>query len=273
MVVVSETDDLYLMPVSLKKISRRKFILTALLATPFAATADAEFIEPKWVKTRNVRIGDGKTGCRFVQFSDVHHKGDRAYLQSVVDKINSLAPDFVCFTGDIMEEKKFLPEALELFSGIKSPLFGVPGNHDYWSGVPFTLMQKSFAATGGAWLLNQHRVIAGGKINLIGAACHVPGAIPSPTPGMKNILLMHYPAWAKKLGDRKYDLILAGHSHGGQVRIPFYGAPIVPFNVDEYDMGLFQTPGGPLYVNPGIGYIFDYNFRFNCRPEITVFEV
>jgi len=84
---------------------------------------------------------------------------------------------------------------------------------------------------------------------------------------------MHYPAHAKKLGDQKFDLLLAGHSHGGQVRIPFYGAPIIPYGCDEYDLGLFQTPAGPLYVNPGIGYIFNYDFRFNCRPEITVIEV
>jgi predicted MPP superfamily phosphohydrolase len=262
------------MPVPLKKISRRKFVLTALLAAPCAAMADAKLIEPTWLKVRNVRIGDGKTGCRFAQFSDVHHKGDVAYLQSVVDTINSLRPDFVCFTGDIMEDAKFLPSALEIFSGIRSPLFGVPGNHDYWSFTPFTPMQQCFAATGGAWLMDQQKVIAGGKINLIGAAGLFKSNVPPPVnSGAKNILLMHYPAWAKQLGDRKYDLILAGHSHGGQVRIPFFGAPIVPFNVDEYDMGLFQTPAGPLYVNPGIGYIGDAKIRFNCRPEITVFEM
>jgi predicted MPP superfamily phosphohydrolase len=90
---------------------------------------------------------------------------------------------------------------------------------------------------------------------------------------MTNLLLMHYPAWAKKLGSQKFDLMLAGHSHGGQVRIPFYGALFVPFAVDEYDLGLFQTAAGPLYVNAGIGYVYHYNFRFNCRPEITVIEI
>jgi hypothetical protein len=88
---------------------------------------------------------------------------------------------------------------------------------------------------------------------------------------MKNILLIHYPAWAKEFKE-KFDLILAGHSHGGQVRLPFYGALIVPFSVDEYDLGLFQTKAGPLYVNAGIGW-FPYPIRFNCRPEITVVEI
>jgi len=48
---------------------------------------------------------------------------------------------------------------------------------------------------------------------------------------------------------------------------------VLPYGVDEYDLGLFQTMSGPLYVNAGIGYVYDYNFRFNCRPEITVIEI
>jgi predicted MPP superfamily phosphohydrolase len=178
----------------------------------------------------------------------------------------------------IFDPFHYLPlvfEALEILAGLRSPLFGVPGNHDYWSRTSFAPIKQCFAATGGAWLMDQHQTtIAGGKINLIGAGGLFIKNVPQPvTNGAKNILLMHYPAWAKRLGDRRYDLMLAGHSHGGQVRIPFYGTPVVPFSVDEYDLGLFQTPAGPLYVNPGIGYIFKYNIRFNCRPEITVFEV
>jgi uncharacterized protein len=56
------------------------------------------------------------------------------------------------------------------------------------------------------------------------------------------------------------------------VRLPFYGALIDGFGVGRYDLGLFQTPAGPLYVNPGIGW-FPWPIRFNCRPEITVFEI
>lgn len=245
-----------------------------LLATPVVLVGDAKCVELTWLKTRHVRIGDGKTGCRLVHFSDVHHKGDCDYLRSVVAKINSLAPDYVCFTGDILEQKNFLPEALEIMSGIRSPMFGVPGNHDFWSGISFVPVRKCFAATGGAWLMDESREIAGGKINLIGITClSARQRVPPSKPAAKNILLMHYPAWPKYLAGRKFDLMLAGHSHGGQVRIPFYGSLVVPFNVGKYDMGLFQTSNGPLYVNPGIGYIGHYDFRFNCRPEITVIEV
>jgi hypothetical protein len=67
-------------------------------------------------------------------------------------------------------------------------------------------------------------------------------------------------------------LLLAGHSHGGQVWLPLYGPVYVPFGVGEYVRGLFHTDVGPLFVNPGIGW-FPWPIRFRCRPEITVFEI
>ena len=80
------------------------------------------------------------------------------------------------------------------------------------------------------------------------------------------------PSVLERAKREKFDLILAGHSHGGQVRVPFYGPLLLPFGVGRYDMGLFHTASGPLYVNPGLGW-FPVPIRFNCRPEITVFEV
>lgn len=77
---------------------------------------------------------------------------------------------------------------------------------------------------------------------------------------------------AADAGGPRYDVLLAGHSHGGQVRLPLVGALSIPFNVDEYDLGLFQTPNGPLYVNPGIGW-FVTRERFRCWPEITVIDI
>jgi hypothetical protein len=265
------------LPKTKKPLTRRRFLglgLMAASAAASAAVADARWLEPTWLKIRHVRIGQGNPAHRFVHFTDTHHKGDHAYLEAVVAKINSLAPDFVCFTGDIVEEEKFLGEALEIFSGIKSPMFGIPGNHDYWSKISFGPVIQCFAATGGAWLSDEARLVAAGRVNLIGLTCnHANRPLPPPHPTAKNILLIHYPAWVKKLASQKFDLMLAGHSHGGQVRIPFYGPIFLPYSVDKYDMGLFQTPAGPLYVNPGIGYIYGYDVRFNCRPEITVIEI
>ncbi|HUA67302.1 MAG TPA: metallophosphoesterase [Candidatus Saccharimonadales bacterium] len=258
------------------KFSRRQFLLTlgtACAVAPVATVADAKWIEPTWLNVRHLRIGSGRPAHRLVQFSDLHYKGDCAYAESVVRTINSFSPDLVCFTGDIMENARFLPEALEILSGVQSPLFGVPGNHDYSSGASFAIIGKSFAATGGGWLLDEQRIAAGENLNLVGITCRNFYQVPPPlNPNAKTILLMHYPEWIKWQGGRKFDLALAGHSHGGQVRLPFLGALVLPCGVGQYDLGLFHTPSGPLYVNPGIGWFYA-DVRFNCRPEVTVIEV
>jgi predicted MPP superfamily phosphohydrolase len=256
-----------------KVFSRRRFLLASVLCTPLLGMADAKWLEPQWLRVRRIRLGSGKPSHRIVHFTDIHHKGDRAYLTCVVNQINALSPDFVCFTGDLIEEGKYLPETLELLSAIKSPMYGVPGNHDYWSKVPFEGIAKCFAASGGAWLLDEPAATVDGKFSITGAAFmtfkHQPLRL---DPARRNIFLMHYPVWIDKLAGFRFDLVLAGHSHGGQVRLPFYGPVFVPFGVEQYDLGMFHTASGALYVNPGIGW-YPVPIRFNCRPEITVFEI
>src|SRR5712675_127887 len=110
MLAVSEASSRFTSDATMRlpKISRRKFIASILLAAPCVVLADAKLVEPTWLKVRHQKVG-GDPVHRFVHFSDLHHKGDREYLESVVKTINDLAPDFVCFTGDIIEEAAFLP--------------------------------------------------------------------------------------------------------------------------------------------------------------------
>jgi predicted MPP superfamily phosphohydrolase len=88
----------------------------------------------------------------------------------------------------------------------------------------------------------------------------------------QRILLVHNPAAIEHLHDRQFDLILAGHTHGGQVRLPLIGKALLPYDASEYDRGLFTTDAGPLYIHPGIG-AFYANVRFGCRPEIALIEL
>jgi hypothetical protein len=111
-----------------------------------------------------------------------------------------------------------------------------------------------------------------GKIHLTGVTCLQGAPAPiAPKPVGRNIMLLHYPQQAENVRG-KFDLLLAGHSHGGQVRIPLYGALMLPYWVGKYQIGMFRLPAGPLYVNPGIGW-FVTPLRFNCRPELTVFDI
>src|SRR5260221_10768041 len=177
-------------------VTRRRFLWATLMAAPFLAVGEAKWVEPEWVKVRRLHLTQGTPKHRIVQFSDVHHKGNRAYLASVIKQINALSPDFVCFTGDLIEEGKHLPEALELISGIKSPMYGVPGNHDYWSKVPFTGISQCFAASGGRWLLDETRVTSDRRFAITGASFFTFKKSPLRVdPAQRNLFLMHYPAW------------------------------------------------------------------------------
>jgi predicted MPP superfamily phosphohydrolase len=227
-------------------------------------------IEPEWLKIKHVRLST-KPKHRIVHITDLHHKGDRGYLENVIKQVNLLEPEIVCFTGDLVEDAEFLPESLDILSTIRAPLFGVPGNHDYWAGVDFGRIAQSFAVTGGKWLMDEDIVVADGRLQLIGATCSKAPSFDL-QPGIKKVLLFHYPAWVEKLSGQSFDLMLAGHSHGGQVRLPFLGPLLVPLGVGDFDLGLYRTPSGPLYVNPGLGYFY-LNVRLFCRPEITLIEI
>ncbi len=251
------------------KMTRRAWLRLGVYGTLLGVGAYAFVGEHRWLRVRRLAFAHS-TPCRIVQLSDIHYKGDQAYWRRVIQQVNTLQPDLVCFTGDLVEDANWLPEALEILRHCTAPVYGVPGNHEHWSHAPVDALEAAFEATGGAWLTWQWVDLPDYNLVLIGAdEMRLPKAIPEL--GFR-LLLTHYPAHADRLGDQHFDLILAGHSHGGQIRIPFYGAPLLPGKVGPYDRGLFHTPAGPLYVNPGIGTYY-INLRFACRPEITVFDL
>jgi hypothetical protein len=222
------------------------------------------FIEPEWIVIKNVSLSS-HLNYRLVHISDIHYKGDESFLNKVVERINVISPDFVCFTGDLIEEKQYLDEALRIIERINCPVYGVPGNHDYESGASFDEINKALIKTGGQWLVNQNIVYK--DLEIIGISNNKNHSFKELSD--HRILLTHYPL---SVPPGKYHLILAGHSHGGQVRIPFIGSLKVPYGVGKYDKGLYTTEAGILYVNPGIG-TYGLHLRLFCRPEITVIDV
>jgi len=255
----------------MSKITRRKFLGLTALTLPAVFGANASFIDPTFLRVTKLNLPGGPGDCRFVHFTDFHHKGDAVYAAEVVRTINELEPEFVCFTGDVVEDARFAPEALGFIRQIRAPVYGSPGNHDYWSRVSFPEFERAFGATGGAWLVDRSIVLPKHDLELTGMAVRGIHAFTSPR-ASRRVLLMHYPEMASQLHEHRFDLILAGHSHGGQVRLPFLGALIVPHGVGPYDLGYYDTPGGPLYVNAGIG-TYRIPVRWNCPPEITVVTI
>ncbi len=281
------------------KVFIRKPWLCVLIYGCFAyCMVDAIFIEPHWIQVTRRSLGK-RPSLRVVHISDIHYKGDRSYLMRIVAMVNRLAPDAVCFTGDLVEDKRYLDEALNILGQMSVPLYGVPGNHEYWSGASFDRIGKAFQKTGGEWLVDRSTVSAQGRLLIAGRSgteintrqseseSAMPGhemewnpVLPTPpiavtsqdTSAPKRILLTHYPLDIENIKGSRFDLILSGHSHGGQVRLPFLGALIVPFGVNGYQRGVYPTPAGPLHVSAGLGTFF-LPVRFLCRPEITLIEL
>ena len=111
--------------------TRRDFLRLGAMTLPAAAAAQCYLVEPTALRVREMRLKDSSINCRFVHFSDFHHKGNTRYAAKMVRTINGLAPEFVCFTGDLVEENKYTTEALGFIRQIKAPVYGIPGNHDY----------------------------------------------------------------------------------------------------------------------------------------------
>jgi predicted MPP superfamily phosphohydrolase len=237
-----------------------------LYGSPALALGDGFGFEPRCLRTRTLR-SPRPSSIRFAYFTDVHFKGDPTLLEAVVARLNRARPAFALFGGDLVEEAHHLPEALAILERLEIPLFGVPGNHDYWSGADFAEIDRSFRRTGGQWLVDAAAVCTGHQI--LGYSCTGETRL-LPDSSHPAIGLVHYPAWADRLPPG-FDMVLAGHSHGGQVRLPFIGALVKPSGVGRYVRGRFSTAAGPLFVSSGVG-TFHLNVRFLCPPELVLIE-
>ncbi len=210
----------------MRHLTRRQFLGLGLGALPVVAGVDGRFAEPTWLRVTHFDLHPEST-CRFVHFSDLHYKGDAEYVAKVVQTINSLEPEFVCFTGDLIEDARFAPAALDFIRQIKRPVYGCPGNWDYGSDADFKEYEKAFRATGGEWLEDCSIVLPRHDLELIGMGMRGVRVLDEPR-AARRLLLLHYPTLADRLGGRRYDLILAGHSHGGQVPRPILRSARAP---------------------------------------------
>ena len=297
----------------MKTFIKKNWLRAVIYGGMACCLVDGLLIEPHWLKVDRLTFSN-RPSLRIVHISDLHYKGNRRYLARIVAEINKLHADAVCFTGDIVENTEYLGDALDALAGIQAPLYGVPGNHEYWSGASFEKIAECCEKTGGAWLADRTVVAVGGKLVIVGksgsdittrsvasefvmqgrkvdwpvpqtggarssgsvsdavASLRQSAVASAPSVARKRVLLAHYPAVVDDIKGETYDVILAGHAHGGQVRLPFIGALLVPFGVNGYQMGTYSTPAGPLHVSAGLGTFF-LPVRFYCRPEITLIEI
>jgi len=229
-------------------------------------------VEPYWLEVRTVRL-TAAPSLRILHITDLHYKGDRAYLQRVVARVNATPADLLCFTGDIVEDPAFLAEALAGLSQIRKPMYGVRGNHDALDSEALAAVTACFRGSGGRWLMDEWVSVLAGRLRILGSTGRRQAIVSAPaTAGGRSLLLVHDPSVVQHLHGVRFDLILAGDTYGSQVRLPGAGPLLDLPLVGTYDRGLFRTPAGLLHVNPGIG-TYLVPVRFGCRPEITLIEM
>jgi len=270
-------------------INRRSFIkLTG--ATVFAALGaltaysllgnelEAPVIEHVQIPIPN--LPDALDGFRIVQISDIHYYTFTTLelVERAVEMANGLTPDLIVLTGDfVWHEAEHVFDLVPYLAQLnaKHGVYAGLGNHDHWTDVD--VVSHAIEQEGLPLLVNQGVPIAVGKSTLYLASLDdgwsgkpdLAGAMANWSEDAITVLLMHEPDLAPRYAiDKRIHLQLSGHSHGGQVRLPFYGALILPYLSWKYPMGLYKVDGMWLYTNRGLGTT-NVPVRVNCAPEIT----
>lgn len=241
------------------------------------------FIEPYWIQVNIIPIRTDKlkqTSFRIVQISDLHCDEKIRNEKKIVDIVNQMKPDVIVFTGDAINRPSALPLFKETMRNLNASLgkFAVYGNFEtrHWSGLDY------YSGTGFE-LLDARTVVLskdGERLSISGLNCeksqNARGIFEKLSSECFNVFLYHYPDLIENAADFHLDLYLCGHTHGGQVALPFYGALITLSKFGKkYESGMYTVDKTIMYVNRGIGLEARPapQVRFLARPEIAVFEI
>ncbi|MDB5294960.1 MAG: putative metallophosphoesterase, partial [Phycisphaerales bacterium] len=239
-------------------------------------------------------------GLRVVHLTDIHHGPwtSLQYVRRVVQQANALKPDLVLLTGDYVHQSDvyIAPVVRELaLLRARAGVVATLGNHDWWENdrltrsefrkTPMRLIDNDRLFLTAERTLEQSVGPADAKyaVCLAGVGdlwegspnyAHALGGVPD---AMPRVLLSHNPDVAEDpallAAGPRIDLMLSGHTHGGQISLPLIGAPVTLSRYGQkYASGMVQSPLCPVYVNRGIGTTV-MPVRFGVRPEIAVFEL
>src|ERR1044072_4977734 len=260
-------------------------VILSLACLGIACFAYGHFIEPHWLSVSHIKIASsklpkGSRPVRIVHISDLHSDNEPLLEGKLPQAIAAEKPDLIVFTGQSINNLDGLPIFRQCLTELAriAPTYTVKGNWDAW----YRRNLELFEGTGAHELNGTSAVVNvnGIPIWIAGVAVEnersMEQAIASAPPEAFKVFLYHYPDLIQEVAERKVDLYCAGHTHGGQVALPLYGA-LITFSKygKKYESGLYREGETWLYVNRGVGLEGGNapRVRFGARPEVTVIEV
>lgn len=262
----------------------------------------AYHVEPTWLAVNRVvlpirNLPPALAGIRIAQLSDFHCGPHIpiGYLEDAIERTAAEMPDLIALTGDYVDRGPVhVDSAAKLFRELKAPLgvFAVLGNHDFSVHTargarkhPELHRRVTDAlATEGVSVLRNRAVrvehngaglLVAGVDDLWSGESDLDAALADTCSHTPRVVLAHNPQTVEQLGSHRADVVLSGHTHGGQINWPGLGRLLLAKKARRWAAGLYPLDGGHqaghLYVNTGVG--FGWRFRFGVRPELAVFTL
>lgn len=247
------------------------------------------FIERYMVQVNHYVVSINNLPLPFQGFTLAHltdiHLGflvSADFVKGIIQKTNALKTDMIVCTGDYVHARNTLEEIDQVWPLLaqlqaKYGVYSVLGNHDHWADLERSLYwlertcqnlrhrYQSIAKAG-------KRILIGGTGDFWEDVLKIDEVFASSDPDECKILLSHNPDAVDTDYETSLSLVLSGHTHGGQVVIPGWGAPVLPVKNKKYISGLIKTAKTQLFISRGIGWAI-YPVRFNCYPEIAVLHL
>ncbi|PEC57014.1 phosphoesterase [Bacillus cereus] len=277
-----------------KKIKRIILLIVTLISMSIFLYVQNNVISITKVNIKSTKIPSTFKGFKILQISDLHNKKFGDNQETLIQKVKVENPDIIVITGDLIDSKSYDAEvSMELIRELvkEYPIYFVTGNHEKWSGK-YNDLEKELKKHHVTVFRNEHITIQKEeqKINLLGiddpefvtgnrdkgnvVKDEISKAKFEMQPDTFNILLSHRPEFLTEYANEKIDLVLSGHAHGGQIRLPFIGGLVAPNQgvFPTYTAGLYEIQNTSMVVSRGLGNSIISQRIFN-RPELVVVQL
>jgi predicted MPP superfamily phosphohydrolase len=270
--------------------NRRKFLkiglyggVTALLGS-YPVLIERNIVQVNRYKIPIANLPPSFHGFTLAQITDLHlgFLVSESFVEEIVHRTNKLRTDLIVCTGDYVHERnstRQIDKVWPILAKLKAKhgVYSVLGNHDHWADSERSLYWLE--RTGQNIRHDCKPIYEGSDRILIGGAgdywedeLKIDKAFSCFDQNECRVLLAHNPDSVDTEFKTSLSLVISGHTHGGQVVVPFLGPPVLPVKNKDYSSGLISTSKTQLFISRGLGWAI-YPVRFNCYPEIAVLEL